>query len=99
MESKRISVKESHYAKNVNTLDSVEQKDNVQLPYHYARFKFEPIKFICENKLDFFQGCIIKYVCRYDAKNGIEDLEKAIRCLEMYIKFLKGDPDWWKRSK
>jgi hypothetical protein len=73
------------------------QKDNINLPDHYARFKFEPVHFIGENKLDWFQGNIIKYVCRYDAKNGIEDLNKAKRYLEMYIKYLNNDPDWWKK--
>lgn len=69
-------------------------QDNVVLPNHYARFKIEPITFICENKLDFFQGNIVKYVCRHDAKNGIEDLKKAKRYLEMYIKYLQDDPTW-----
>jgi Protein of unknwon function (DUF3310). len=66
----------------------------VVLPNHYARFKIEPITFICENKLDFFQGNIVKYVCRHDAKNGVEDLKKAKRYLEMYIKFIQDDPTW-----
>lgn len=68
--------------------------DNVVLPEHYARFKIEPITFICENKLDFFQGNVVKYVCRHDAKNGVEDIKKAIRYLQMYVKYLQGDPNW-----
>lgn len=32
-------------------------------------------------------GNIIKYVCRYDMKNGVEDLEKA----KKYIDFLEAD--------
>jgi hypothetical protein len=78
----------------LSALGSGEKKDNVTLPDHYARFKIEPITFICENKLDFFQGNIVKYVCRHDAKNGIEDLKKAKRYLEMYIKYLQDDPTW-----
>jgi hypothetical protein len=70
--------------------------DKVHLPKHYARFAIEPIRFIVENKLDWFQGNIVKYTCRYDAKNGIEDLQKAARYNEMQKKFLSGDPDWWK---
>lgn len=70
--------------------------DNVTLPKHYARFKIEPIRFICENGLDFFAGNIVKYVLRHDAKNGLEDLRKAKRYLEMLIKFTEGNPDWWK---
>jgi Protein of unknwon function (DUF3310) len=74
-------------------------RDAVVLPNHYARFKIEPVAFICENKLDFFQGNVVKYVCRHDAKNGIEDLKKAKRYIEMYIKYLQDDPDWWKQPK
>lgn len=68
--------------------------DMVNLPPHYARFKIEPIRFICENKLDFFQGNVIKYICRHDAKNGPEDIRKVIRYAFMYYRFLKGDPEW-----
>lgn len=70
--------------------------DNVTLPHHYARFKIEPVRFICENNLNFFQANIVKYILRWDAKNGLEDLNKAKRYLEMLIKFVQKDPDWWK---
>lgn len=68
--------------------------DAVTLPKHYTRFKIEPIKFIVENELTFWQGSIIKYVLRYDAKNGLEDLKKARRYLDMQIKRMEGDVDW-----
>lgn len=70
--------------------------DVAVMPGHYARFPLEPIRFIEENRLSPLQGKIVKYVCRYDAKNGVEDLYKAKRCLEMLIKKVLGDPDWWK---
>lgn len=72
------------------------EKDMVHLPAHYARFPIEPIRFICENKLDFFQGNVIKYICRHDAKNGVEDIDKVIRYATMYKKWLQKDPDWWR---
>lgn len=71
-------------------------KDAVTLPEHYARFAIEPIRFICENDLNFFQGNIVKYILRHDAKNGLEDLKKAQRYLTMFIRFIEQDPDWWK---
>ena len=37
------------------------------------------------NHLDFLQGNIIKYVCRYEGKNGVEDLMKARRYLDELI--------------
>jgi hypothetical protein len=39
--------------------------------------------------LSFFQGNVIKYVCRYKNKNGIEDIEKIIHYCELEIKKLK----------
>jgi hypothetical protein len=73
--------------------------DMVNLPPHYARFKIEPIRFIAENKLDWFQGNIVKYTCRHDAKNGQEDIRKTIRYANMYLLYLQGNPDWWKAGK
>lgn len=73
--------------------------DMVNLPPHYARFVIEPIRFICENRLDFFQGNIVKYILRHDAKNGLEDIDKVIRYATMYKRFLAKDPDWWRAGK
>lgn len=72
--------------------------DMVVLPHHYARFKIEPVRFICENKLDFFQANIVKYILRSDAKNGLEDLRKAQRYLAMYIEFTQGNQWWWTKD-
>ena len=71
--------------------------DAVNLPAHYARFKIEPALFVEENNLGFLRGNAIKYMCRWDAKDGLQDLDKAIRCLEMYREKCRGNPDWWKR--
>lgn len=73
--------------------------DMVNLPPHYARFKIEPIRFIGENKLDWFQGNIVKYALRWDAKNGVQDIDKVIRTAQMYRLYILGDPDWWKAGK
>ena len=54
-------------------------------PHHYTRFTIQPITFISENHLDFLTGNVIKYVCRHDAKNGLEDLMKARRYLDELI--------------
>lgn len=70
--------------------------DPVHLPHHYARFKIEPIRFIMENNLPFEVGNVVKYVVRADAKNGIEDLKKARRYLDMMIAKAEAKEDWWK---
>ena len=64
--------------------------DNVNKPSHYHAGNIDVIKFSEENfdKAEvkgFYRINAIKYVTRYDKKNGIEDLDKAI----FYINKLK----------
>jgi len=59
--------------------------ENVRTQIHYIRFKIQPLEFIGRNKLGFLEGNIIKYVCRYDLKNGLEDLKKARHHLDCLI--------------
>jgi hypothetical protein len=54
---------------------------------HYKNMAIQPTEFIHKNNLSFIQGNVIKYVCRYKSKNGIEDLKKAIHYLELLIQF------------
>tara|TARA_R110002020_G_scaffold139125_1_gene309865 strand:+ start:547 stop:783 length:237 start_codon:yes stop_codon:yes gene_type:complete len=55
---------------------------------HYKNFKIQPIEFITKNKLSFIQGCVVKYICRFDKKNGKEDLEKIIHYCELQKELL-----------
>ena len=61
--------------------------DNVNNPKHYAmankHLVLEPID-ICE-KDSFCQGNAIKYLLRYENKNGVEDLKKALWYLNRII--------------
>jgi hypothetical protein len=52
---------------------------------HYKSFKIQPVEFIHINKLGYIAGNIIKYVCRYKVKSGIEDLRKARHYIDMLI--------------
>ena len=56
---------------------------------HYKDYFIQPYEFIAKNDLSFFQGNVVKYVCRYKLKNGIQDLEKIIHYCELEIKKLK----------
>ena len=56
---------------------------------HYKKFKIQPIEFIVANKLNFIQGCIIKYICRFESKNGVEDLEKIKHYCDLQIQLLQ----------
>ena len=57
-------------------------KENVS-PDYYARYDIEPISFIMRNNIPYAGGNVIKYVLRHDMKGGREDIDKAIRYLEM----------------
>lgn len=61
--------------------------DNVNNPKHYAmankHLVLEPID-ICE-KYSFCQGNAIKYLLRYENKNGAEDLKKALWYLNRIV--------------
>lgn len=56
---------------------------------HYKQFEIQPIEFITKNKIPFIEGNIIKYICRWRDKNGIEDLDKVIHYVEL-LKELEG---------
>jgi len=62
----------------VNPVSSVE-------PTHYSKFTIEPFDFIHKNKIGFAEGNVIKYICRWRDKDGVEDLKKAIRYIELLI--------------
>jgi hypothetical protein len=65
--------------------------DTIANPPHYARHAIQPIEFIMTNKLAYAVGNVIKYVCRYDAKGGMEDLMKARNYLDILIEDYKKD--------
>lgn len=52
---------------------------------HYKGRAIQPVEYIHANKLDFFQGNVVKYITRWRDKNGIADLEKCMHYLELYI--------------
>lgn len=52
---------------------------------HYASMKIQPFAYIHANGIGFAEGCVIKYVSRWKAKGGIEDLKKARHFLDLLI--------------
>ena len=54
---------------------------------HYKGFKIQPVEFIHQNGIGYMAGNVIKYVSRYQEKNGIEDLKKARHYIDMLIEF------------
>tara|TARA_R110000823_G_scaffold211549_1_gene341813 strand:- start:74 stop:292 length:219 start_codon:yes stop_codon:yes gene_type:complete len=69
------------------------KKDNVNRPSHYRKGKVECIDAIKSATSDgyqfYLQGNIIKYMWRFNHKNGLEDLQKAQWYLSELIKITK----------
>ena len=49
------------------------------------KYKIEPITFVMTNQLPFAEGNVIKYIMRWRDKNGIQDLKKAKRYIDLII--------------
>jgi hypothetical protein len=58
---------------------------------HYKDMVIQPIEYIAVNGLSFLQGSVVKYVSRYKAKGGLQDLEKAKHCIDLMIEFDYGN--------
>jgi hypothetical protein len=52
---------------------------------HYQRKPIQPWDYIHQNQMGYLAGNIIKYVSRYQEKNGVQDLEKARHYLDKLI--------------
>ena len=79
-------------------------KDLINKPPHYTKGNIETIDAIqsalsTEGFYAFCQGQIIKYVWRYEHKNGVEDLEKADWYLKRLIRMQKNDNVRTKNTK
>ena len=77
---------------NKNMLEDAFPHDKQIGGNHYKDFPIQPYTFISKNKLSFFQGCVVKYVCRYLFKGTAEqDLDKIIHYCELEKLKLKDD--------
>jgi hypothetical protein len=56
---------------------------------HYKKMNVEVYEFCIANNIPFVEGNIIKYVCRYKDKGGLDDLNKAKHYLEMLIESME----------
>jgi hypothetical protein len=60
---------------------------------HYSKLKIQPMEYCLGNGLNYAQSNVVKYVTRYKDKNGIEDLKKAIHCIELLIDWEENNAD------
>ncbi|CAB4141674.1 SaV-like [uncultured Caudovirales phage] len=59
--------------------------NQTQVAGQHYKTEIQPWDFIAANKLDYFEGNIIKYVSRWRVKGGVEDLRKARHYLDKLI--------------
>lgn len=52
---------------------------------HYKDLAIQPLEFIVKNKLNWYDGSIVKYACRHKVKGGAEDLKKIIHYAQMEL--------------
>lgn len=52
---------------------------------HYKSLAIQPVEFIHANKLGFLEGCIIKRICRWRSKDGVQDLMKIKHEVDLLI--------------
>ena len=52
---------------------------------HYKQQPIQPWDYIAANELGYFEGNIVKYVSRWRAKGGVDDLRKAQHYLQKLI--------------
>lgn len=66
-------------------------EEAIEHPKHYNQGNIEVWDFIIDKELGFLEGNVIKYVCRYKHKNGVNDLKKAKEYLEKLISINKSE--------
>ena len=85
--------KEKFWGVNSDAMEPDAQPEKIHHPQHYsARNGYECIDIIriMTKGIDGYEGYlignVIKYIFRYNEKNGVEDLKKSIKYLEFLIK-------------
>ena len=76
---------EAKYGKKTDALDKQEGGN------HYKDMAIQPVEFITANNLGFLEGNVVKYICRHHAKNGAEDIKKAIHYCELLLQTKYGE--------
>ena len=64
--------------------------DDMKTPDHYD-LPIQPVDFILKNRLGFCEGNVIKYISRWQSKNGRADLLKAKHYIDILIAQLDKD--------
>lgn len=71
------------YIRSNNFLKS--PKEQIGGSHYKDNFTIQPIEYIQANRLQFAEGCVVKYVSRHSFKNGKEDILKAMQNLQFIL--------------
>ncbi|WQZ00944.1 nucelotide kinase [Stenotrophomonas phage StenR_269] len=80
---------EGHDSKNFALVKDASPLSQQTGGQHYKGMKIQPVEFIHANGLGFMEGNVVKYIARWQLKNGLEDLEKAKHYIELLIELEK----------
>ncbi|WP_391524817.1 DUF3310 domain-containing protein [Listeria booriae] len=83
-----------YFIRNGYKIEKYKANDTVNNPSHYKTGGIETLDYIKAKVNDYPSytvGNIIKYITRYEHKNGIEDLKKAQFYLNDLIKWMEGE--------
>ena len=58
---------------------------------HYLEMPIQPIEYITKNKLDWYQGNIVKYASRHHNKGGADDLRKVLHYAKLALEAQYGE--------
>ena len=59
--------------------------DRQEAGNHYKDMAIQPAEFIHLNGIGFLEGCVIKRMCRWRKKDGLQDLRKAIHEIQLIL--------------
>ena len=77
---------DAEWRKIVAEKDNKESALKVQIGGgHYKKYAYQPVEFAVDANLSYIHGAIIKYIVRYEDKNGVEDIKKVIHYCQLAI--------------
>jgi hypothetical protein len=58
---------------------------------HYKSMKIQPVEYIHKNSMGYLEGSVVKYISRHKAKNGAEDVKKALHFCQLILALEYGE--------
>ena len=93
---RKYKLDRSDFQKNVSTnpgkikWSAPSTEGDMRTPDHYD-LPIQPVDYIIQNRLGFCEGNVIKYISRWQSKNGRADLLKAKHYIDILIAQLDKD--------